>query len=310
MRSTSLLITDTQQTVLARTQSGACESVRYDPWGARSPTVADGTAMGFNGEPLERGVPLYLLGNGRRAYLPRLRRFSSPDPLAPFGTGQINPYGYVLGDPVNLQDPTGLSPESISAIMSITFHVLIIFGNLAPMAMGRLSGVPIPGLTKLGTFLSLAGSATTITGSTMVLAGHPNARIVSQVGTGLSITGYFAKLPEIGRKVHSAYNVYTENKNLPVLISQRLNESELPGLTSWPTGTSIAQSSSASRIIAPIMETVGLLGDIGLALNTFAESGAGNPSAIAVLANPVNRSSQARSRWPEGEATRIRRHGT
>jgi hypothetical protein len=38
-------------------------------------------------------------------------RFTSPDSLSPFGLGGVNAYAYVLGDPVNLRDPSGYAPN-------------------------------------------------------------------------------------------------------------------------------------------------------------------------------------------------------
>jgi RHS repeat-associated protein len=55
----------------------------------------------------EANIGWYLLGNGYRAYNPRLMRFHSPDSWSPFGRGGLNPYMYCVGDPVNNSDPTG-----------------------------------------------------------------------------------------------------------------------------------------------------------------------------------------------------------
>jgi RHS repeat-associated protein len=55
----------------------------------------------------EANIGWYLLGNGYRAYNPRLMRFHSPDSWSPFGRGGLNPYMYCVGDPVNRSDPTG-----------------------------------------------------------------------------------------------------------------------------------------------------------------------------------------------------------
>lgn len=65
------------------------------------------TRLGFNGELREAKPDWYLLGNGYRAYNPRLMRFHSPDSLSPFGAGGVNSYAYCSNEPINSKDPTG-----------------------------------------------------------------------------------------------------------------------------------------------------------------------------------------------------------
>lgn len=74
--------------------------------------------LGFNGEFQQALTGLYLLGNGYRAYSPRLMRFHSPDALSPFDEGGINPYAYCQGDPVNLTDASGRWPLFFTKIKS------------------------------------------------------------------------------------------------------------------------------------------------------------------------------------------------
>jgi RHS repeat-associated protein len=76
----------------------------WSPYGGGK--VADGLP-GFNGERPDPLTGNYHLGNGYRAWSPRLMRFTCPDSLSPFGAGGINPYAYCAGDPVNLTDPSG-----------------------------------------------------------------------------------------------------------------------------------------------------------------------------------------------------------
>jgi len=102
----ALLLSDASRSVLLA-YTGVPK--RYTPFGALSDVDKYGTA--FNGQWLEQGC--YLLGNGYRAYLPTLMRFSSPDEESPFGKGGLNFYAYGLVDPVNHVDPQGRSPLAL-----------------------------------------------------------------------------------------------------------------------------------------------------------------------------------------------------
>lgn len=63
--------------------------------------------LAFNGQWRDRLTGCYHLGNGYRAYNPKLMRFNSPDNLSPFSHGGINAYAYCGGDPINNIDPSG-----------------------------------------------------------------------------------------------------------------------------------------------------------------------------------------------------------
>ncbi len=80
-------------------------SMSYTVYGHVEPRRAG--LLYFSGQPLERTVQGYLLGNGYRLYSPMLMRFVSPDSFSPFGKGGCNTYAYCSGDPVNKTDPTG-----------------------------------------------------------------------------------------------------------------------------------------------------------------------------------------------------------
>ncbi len=64
-------------------------------------------ALAFKGERWDALSGNYLLGNGYRAYNPRLMRFHSPDSESPFGLGGPNCYAFSNGDPINWNDPSG-----------------------------------------------------------------------------------------------------------------------------------------------------------------------------------------------------------
>lgn len=76
----------------------------YSPYGWHKGVLA---LLGFNGEPFDPLTQRYHLGHGYRAFSPSLKRFNSPDSISPFGAGDLNPYIYCLGDPVNNKDPDG-----------------------------------------------------------------------------------------------------------------------------------------------------------------------------------------------------------
>ncbi|CAI1564593.1 RHS repeat-associated core domain [Serratia quinivorans] len=62
---------------------------------------------GFNGELRDPLTGTTHLGNGYRAYNPKLMRFHCPDSMSPFGAGGINTYAYCSGDPINNSGPSG-----------------------------------------------------------------------------------------------------------------------------------------------------------------------------------------------------------
>ncbi|WP_223415330.1 MULTISPECIES: RHS repeat-associated core domain-containing protein [unclassified Pseudomonas] len=101
-----LLATDRQNSVLAEV-AGDTNRIAYSVYGHWSAQHTVMTRLGFNGELCEARIDWYLLGNGYRAYNPRLMRFHSPDSLSPFEQGGLNAYMYCGGEPVMNKDPTG-----------------------------------------------------------------------------------------------------------------------------------------------------------------------------------------------------------
>ncbi|WP_449430328.1 RHS repeat-associated core domain-containing protein [Pseudomonas putida] len=104
------------RTLLAVDQQGsignASGPIAYLPFGYRTAESGLRSALGFNGELQESMTGNYSLGTGyQRVFNPILMRFHQPDSWCPFGEGGLNPYSYVLGDPVNSTDPTGHMPK-------------------------------------------------------------------------------------------------------------------------------------------------------------------------------------------------------
>ncbi|WP_080690683.1 RHS repeat-associated core domain-containing protein [Pseudomonas fluorescens] len=104
---TVLLATDDKNSVIAEVVGDKTTPMAYSAYGHQSAQQDVVTRLGFNGELREAQIGWYLLGNGHRAYNPRLMRFHSPDSWSPFGEGGLNAYAYCSNDPTNSKDPTG-----------------------------------------------------------------------------------------------------------------------------------------------------------------------------------------------------------
>lgn len=107
---TVLLATDHSQSIIGEIVDGKANAIAYSAYGHQSAQQDVTTRLGFNGQLREMQTSWYLLGNGYRAYNPRLMRFHSPDSWSPFNGGGLNAYMYCVGDPVNRSDPTGHFP--------------------------------------------------------------------------------------------------------------------------------------------------------------------------------------------------------
>lgn len=101
-----LLATDRSQSIIGEIVNGQTQTIGYSAYGEQSAPQKVETRLGFNGQVREADIGWYLLGNGYRAYNPRLMRFHSPDSWSPFRGGGLNAYMYCV-DPVNFSDPSG-----------------------------------------------------------------------------------------------------------------------------------------------------------------------------------------------------------
>ena len=134
-RTTMLLATDQQQSVLKTLYASETRSIAYTPYGHRPPGCGSCSVLGFNGELPDPLTGHYHLGKGYRQFNPVLMRFNSPDSWSPFGEGGLNTYVYCGGDPVNLTDPTG-------HIVFTVIKAVIKFRRLLSKNMPRI-GQPI-----------------------------------------------------------------------------------------------------------------------------------------------------------------------
>ncbi len=100
---TFLLAADSQSSIINHSHREGAHNLAYTAYGY-SPTAH---MMGFTGQRYDSVTNCYLLGNGYRAFSPRLARFYSVDSLSPFTKHTHNAYAYCLGDPVNHHDPSG-----------------------------------------------------------------------------------------------------------------------------------------------------------------------------------------------------------
>jgi RHS repeat-associated protein len=89
-------------------ESGAiAQAMTYDPFGrVLSDSNSGFQPFGFAGGPYDPATGLTHFG--AREYDAQVGRWTSADPIS-FAGGDANLYGYVLGDPVNLLDSSGLS---------------------------------------------------------------------------------------------------------------------------------------------------------------------------------------------------------
>jgi RHS repeat-associated protein len=124
-----LLATDQGASVLMRLMGQGMTPFNYTPFG-HSSSDEPGSRSSFNGQMREGLLPIYLLGQGYRAFNTAQQRFHSPDSLSPFDEGGLNAYAYCLGDPVNQTDPSG---------HSLLSKFLSLFGKSAKKT-GRKSG--------------------------------------------------------------------------------------------------------------------------------------------------------------------------
>ncbi|MCG9685204.1 RHS repeat-associated core domain-containing protein [Vibrio sp. Isolate23] len=174
--------------------------------------------LAFNGERCDPVTGLYHLGQGYRAYNPRIMRFHAADSLSPFGEGGINPYAYCLGNPVNLIDPTGKNAAAIGGVVGgvlgivfaialavasfgtlINASVGIIMASMAGLSTASLALQAASSLLLLGGSVALGAGSVFNVASTVVGVTAPNnldlQRTLAIIGTVITGIGVVATLP-------------------------------------------------------------------------------------------------------------------
>ena len=232
---TVLLASDSSQSIIAEVADGKTNAIAYSAYGEQSAQQEVATGLGFNGQLREARLGWYLLGNGYRAYNPRLMRFHSPDSWSPFGRGGLNPYMYCVGDPVNRSDPTGHAGGFWSLFKSPNYRV----GTppyISPEAGGRamrsmLKDQPLPEKTH-----DLSG----VFGASGLIAG-PKPKI-SWANDGGEIHGIS----------HSSFVSQNPEPLVPWVVSQRSSDSPPSGSfgTYHQTASTISGSSSHSEQVS------------------------------------------------------------
>ncbi|MBF8767680.1 MULTISPECIES: RHS repeat-associated core domain-containing protein [Pseudomonas] len=102
--SSQLLQSDNSNTALRGIPAGTQQN--FSPYGFLHAAPSTHLVT-FSGQRLDTMLDCYVLGNGRRLYSSRSRRFLQADTMSPFGKGGPNGYCYCQNDPINRHDPSG-----------------------------------------------------------------------------------------------------------------------------------------------------------------------------------------------------------
>lgn len=197
---TVLLATDRSQSIIAETVECKTNTIGYSAYGDRSAQHEAATGLGFNGQLREKQTSWYLLGNGYRAYNPRLMRFHSPDSWSPFWGGGLNAYMYCVGDPVNRSDPTG--HISIGKFLSRVFD----FFSLNPQITGSNSSKALKATGAAGGLAGANGSGEL--GGLVSLGAGIGSRAPRPGGRSSTALGNSPAIGELGSTTQRHYRGY------------------------------------------------------------------------------------------------------
>lgn len=272
---TILLAADNKNSIMAELTGAQPNSIAYCAYGGQSPQQQIASHLGFNGELCERQIGWYVLGNGYRAYNPKLMRFHSPDNWSPFGGGGLNAYMYCVGDPVNFSDPTG---HSILGVIKDFYSRNVSFSGASQVSINaRHSRSEIAGLIRQKAMYALgqAGgspSGTARTGQSSSLAdigvlvmgapgprGNNNPAIGSTGTTTTRFYGGYAAgaqrdgLTALGNR--SMTGSYSQNPNLQAGVSNSATQRQ--GMRKDSSGTVwVTRRDSNGRMVTNTRQSV------------------------------------------------------
>ncbi|MEQ4989165.1 RHS repeat-associated core domain-containing protein [Proteus sp. fly-1089] len=189
----------------------------YSPWGDGAGAFSAGPR--FTGELWDSFSQSYLLGNGYRAYQPRLMRFTCPDSLSPFGAGGLNAYAYCDGDPVNLSDPSGhISGWGWASIILGGVGLL-----LAPLTFGASLEFGL-GVALALTALEVASGATAIAAGALEEKDPKSSEILGWVSLGLATPSIGLGIYSLGKGISKTASIF---KNKPITLGGTMRKIDL-----------------------------------------------------------------------------------
>ncbi|CAI8751254.1 RHS repeat-associated core domain-containing protein [Pseudomonas sp. IT-P176] len=244
---TVLLATDSSHSIIAEVADGKTNAIAYSAYGEQSAQQEVATGLGFNGQLREARIGWYLLGNGYRAYNPRLMRFHSPDSWSPFGGGALNPYMYCVGDPVNRSDPTG--HMSILKFLGHAFDFFLGGADVTgPSRRTRHQAAIVESLGGMRPENTGEGAALVTAGSVIAATAPRRTRIGSSPGGDLNGSEGSSPAP------------IDYGPSVPWIVSQRSSDSRPSGsfVMHHQTGSTTGGSSSHSGQAASHGQTSGM----------------------------------------------------
>ncbi|WP_300630972.1 RHS repeat-associated core domain-containing protein [Pseudomonas sp.] len=214
----------------------------YTPYGdthvdlddGKARTMADLQLPAFNGQRLDAAVHLYFLGNGERAYDADLKIFLQVDPLCPFEEGGLNGYAYCAGNPVNMQDPSGLFPTWFKWALSgtaLALSIVSLGSSLAGVAaIGLAAATTLQLVGAVGAALGVIGGALGVAGLGVEAVDQANGWDRSHHVRDLGWASFAFSLVSWGPSGYSAWNAAT-NTYSAAKVASRAGTLAVPPMT-------------------------------------------------------------------------------